>query len=139
MESSFLTLVELLFVFSIFIWAVLQLRPKSPYIFPLMRQVFPQLSADEIVSAQPMINPTGIVFYFDYDPLTDTNDTEFDAVVKKPGSYGTYNLREIESQNIPPPDWVLCLNCDWDGTYIDTVTADDETRCPECRRPGSLI
>ena len=37
----------------------------TKYIFPVLRRVFPNLIANEVVSVQPMTAPVGAVFYFD--------------------------------------------------------------------------
>ncbi len=38
----------------------------TKYIFPVLRRVFPNLIANELVSVQPMSSPVGAVFYFEY-------------------------------------------------------------------------
>jgi hypothetical protein len=38
----------------------------TKFIFPILRRVFPNLIANEIVSVQPMTAPTGSIFYMDY-------------------------------------------------------------------------
>lgn len=38
----------------------------APYIFPMVRRVFPKLIANELVSVQPMSQPDGKVFYLDF-------------------------------------------------------------------------
>lgn len=38
----------------------------TKYIFPILRRVFPNLIANEIVSVQPMTAPVGAVFFLDY-------------------------------------------------------------------------
>ena len=38
----------------------------TKFIFPILRRVFPNLIAHEIVSVQPMTGPVGAVFYMDY-------------------------------------------------------------------------
>lgn len=38
----------------------------TKYIFPLLRRVFPNLIANELVSVQPMTAPVGLVFFLDY-------------------------------------------------------------------------
>jgi len=38
----------------------------TKYIFPVLRRVFPNLIANEVVSVQPMTAPVGAVFYFEY-------------------------------------------------------------------------
>lgn len=43
----------------------------TKYIFPVLRRVFPNLIANELVSVQPMTAPIGAIFYLDY--IYDTN------------------------------------------------------------------
>ncbi len=58
----------------------------TKYIFPILRRVFPNLIANEIVSVQPMNAPVGAVFFLDYvygsskGPVTanDTFPNQFD-------------------------------------------------------------
>ena len=38
----------------------------APYIFPMVRRIFPKLVANELVSIQPMSRPDGKVFYLDF-------------------------------------------------------------------------
>jgi len=38
----------------------------APYIFPMVRRIFPKLIANELVSVQPMSKPDGKVFYLDF-------------------------------------------------------------------------
>lgn len=38
----------------------------APYIFPMVRRIFPKLIANELVSIQPMSRPDGKVFYLDF-------------------------------------------------------------------------
>jgi hypothetical protein len=38
----------------------------TKYIFPVLRRVFPNLIANEVVSVQPMTAPVGAVFFFEY-------------------------------------------------------------------------
>ena len=40
--------------------------PYTKFIFPVLRRVFPNLIANEIVSVQPMTAPVGAVFFLDY-------------------------------------------------------------------------
>lgn len=40
--------------------------PFTKFVFPVLRWVFPNLIANEIVSVQPMTAPVGAVFYLDY-------------------------------------------------------------------------
>lgn len=50
--------------------------PFTKYIFPILRRVFPNLIAHEIVSVQPMTAPNGAVFYLDYIYGTAKGSTE---------------------------------------------------------------
>jgi hypothetical protein len=36
------------------------------FALPLIRRVFPQLTAEQLVSVQPMTSPTALIFYMDY-------------------------------------------------------------------------
>lgn len=47
----------------------------TKFIFPILRRVFPNLIANEIVSVQPMTAPVGAVFYFDYKYGDDKGST----------------------------------------------------------------
>jgi len=40
--------------------------PFTKFVFPVLRRVFPNLIANEIVSVQPMTAPVGAIFYLDY-------------------------------------------------------------------------
>lgn len=40
--------------------------PFTKFIFPILRRVFPNLIANDIVSVQPMTAPVGAVFFFEY-------------------------------------------------------------------------
>lgn len=56
----------------------------TKFIFPILRRVFPNLIANELVSVQPMTGPVGAVFYMDYvysttkGPTTTGNTTPED-------------------------------------------------------------
>ena len=43
----------------------------TTYAFPLIRRVYPNLIAQELVSVQPMIQPTALIFYLDFLYNTD--------------------------------------------------------------------
>lgn len=40
--------------------------PFSSIVFPVVRRVFPQMVAQQLVSVQPMSLPKGLIFYMDY-------------------------------------------------------------------------
>lgn len=50
--------------------------PFNKYIFPVLRRVFPNLIANEIMSVQPMTAPIGAVFYFEYVFSSNKGDVE---------------------------------------------------------------
>jgi hypothetical protein len=52
----------------------------TKFIFPVLRRVFPNLIANEIVSVQPMTAPVGAVFYLDYIYGTTKGQTSQGAV-----------------------------------------------------------
>ena len=55
----------------------------APYIFPMVRRVFPKLIANELVSVQPMSRPDGKVFYLDFyrsaDPGTQSDRVDLSS------------------------------------------------------------
>src|SRR5579871_2544090 len=48
----------------------------TKFIFPVLRRVFPNLIANEIVSVQPMTAPVGAIFYLDYIYGTNKGQTK---------------------------------------------------------------
>ncbi len=48
----------------------------TKFIFPILRRVFPNLIANDIVSVQPMNGPVGAVFYMDYVYATTKGSTQ---------------------------------------------------------------
>ena len=52
----------------------------TKFIFPVLRRVFPNLIANEIVSVQPMTAPIGAVFFFDYKYGSNKGATQAGAV-----------------------------------------------------------
>lgn len=45
---------------------ILQIGNFDKYAFPLVRAIYPNLAANELVSVQPMAGPVSLVFYMDY-------------------------------------------------------------------------
>ena len=83
--------------------------------FPLVRRVFAQLIANEIVSVQPMSLPSGLLFYLDFDYDRNNardysaqgsvygnrgavNDQKYDGIGGQQTTGGFYNLNEGYSQ-----------------------------------------
>lgn len=58
---------------------VASVAAAAPYIFPMVRRIFPKLIANELVSIQPMSKPDGKVFYLDFY-RSATPGTEGDRV-----------------------------------------------------------
>ena len=52
----------------------------TKFIFPVLRRVFPNLIANEIVSVQPMTAPIGAVFFFDYKYGSNKGATQAGAI-----------------------------------------------------------
>jgi hypothetical protein len=52
----------------------------TKFIFPVLRRVFPNLIANEIVSVQPMTAPVGAVFFFDYKYGSNKGATQAGAI-----------------------------------------------------------
>jgi len=52
----------------------------TKFIFPVLRRVFPNLIANEIVSVQPMTAPVGAVFFFDYKYGSSKGATQAGAI-----------------------------------------------------------
>jgi len=71
------------------------------YAFPLVRAIFPELVANSLVSVQPMLGPTSLIFYLDFVYGTNKGsvrrgDTAFSAVARGPNnpSYTSPNVDE---------------------------------------------
>lgn len=45
------------------------------FTMPIVRRVFPEILAKELVSVQPMSGPTGKLFYLDFVTTSKFNDT----------------------------------------------------------------
>lgn len=52
----------------------------TKFIFPVLRRVFPNLIANEIVSVQPMTAPVGAVFFFDYKYGSSKGSTQAGSI-----------------------------------------------------------
>lgn len=79
---------------------VLQVGNFDKFAFPLVRAIYPNLIANEIVSVQPMAGPTSIIFYLDFVFGTNKGRTlagssAFDAVA------GPANTKSYTSDDVP--------------------------------------
>lgn len=61
----------------------------TKFIFPVLRRVFPNLIANDIVSVQPMTAPVGAVFYLDYVYGTSKGGTKGSDQYGSPSQGGT--------------------------------------------------
>jgi len=80
------------------------------YAFPLVRAIFPELVANSIVSVQPMLGPTSLVFYLDFVYASNkgkitAGQKAFDSVALGP-NYANYSSETIENENIGTGDGV---------------------------------
>jgi len=74
------------------------------YAFPLVRAIFPELVAQSIISVQPMLGPTSLVFYLDFIYASTkgkitAGQKAFDSVALGP-NYANYSGETIDSENI---------------------------------------
>jgi len=79
---------------------VLQVGNFDKFAFPLVRAIYPNLIANEIVSVQPMAGPTSIIFYLDFVFGTSKGRTQagssiFDSVA------GPANTKSYSSDDVP--------------------------------------
>lgn len=66
------------------------------FVFPIIRALFPNLAATELVSVQPMTAPVGLVFFFDYLYGTSKGDiTAGDQMFRNPSAaYGSPTISD---------------------------------------------
>jgi hypothetical protein len=72
------------------------------YALPMVRAIFPELIANEIVSVQPMLGPVSLVFYLDFvmgsnKGAVKRGDTAFSSVVRGP-SHVNYSSHQIDEE-----------------------------------------
>lgn len=92
---------------------------SAPYIFPLIRRVYPQLFATEIASVQPLDKPDGKIFFLDFarktvgtnytdangntitDRTRNDNPAQFtSSYAADPGEGGTANFIQLKLSNL---------------------------------------
>lgn len=49
--------------------------PFDSLAFPLLRKVFPQIMAQDLIKVQPMLSPSAMTFYMDYQYGTSSLST----------------------------------------------------------------
>ena len=82
----------------------LQIGNFDKYAFPLVRAIFPNLIANEIVSVQPMSGPVSQIFYLDYifsqtKGQIQAGTSAFDPIAG-PTDTRTYTSDEVEGEEI---------------------------------------
>jgi hypothetical protein len=92
-----------------------QLAYFTKWIFPVLRKVFPNLIANEIVSVQPMSAPVGAVFYFKY--IYGASKGQIQAGQEMIKDFDRYYSSEyIDSEvmvDSADPTQVINYNCKW--------------------------
>jgi hypothetical protein len=81
----------------------------TKFIFPVLRRVFPNLIANEIVSVQPMSAPVGAVFYLDYIYGTSKGATAQGNIFPKDFD------KDYSSEYVPGEQLVLGDNANYGG------------------------
>jgi hypothetical protein len=74
------------------------------YAFPLVRAIFPELAANSLVSVQPMLGPTSLVFYLDFvygsnKGSVRRGDTAFSSVARGPAN-PSYTSDFIDTESV---------------------------------------
>jgi len=74
------------------------------YAFPLVRAIFPELVANSLVSVQPMLGPTSLVFYLDFVFGTDKGrvrrgDTMFSSIARGP-QQPSYTSPQVDEETV---------------------------------------
>jgi hypothetical protein len=94
----------------------------TKFIFPILRRVFPNLIANEIVSVQPMTAPVGAVFYLDYVYGSSKGPTGYAAGVNGAATAASAGLNAGNVASFPDG-----FDKDYSGEYINgepLVTGD---------------
>jgi hypothetical protein len=75
----------------------------TKYVFPVLRRVYPNLIAQEIVSVQPMTAPFGAVFYFEYKYARSKGQVQSGQnLIKDFDKY--YSSEFIDREHLASPD-----------------------------------
>lgn len=75
----------------------------NKYAFPLVRAIFPELVANSLVSVQPMLGPTSLVFYLDFVYATNKGqvkrgDTAFSSIARG-NSNPSYTSPQVDEES----------------------------------------
>jgi hypothetical protein len=107
----------------------------AKYVFPILRRVFPNLIANEIMSVQPMSSPVGAVFFYDYvysnakggvasgDKMIDTFSSMYSAEYVAEEAVGSGNGTKVTFTGTLAWTPVRPLDADygWSVTITDGV------------------
>lgn len=72
----------------------------TTFAFPLVRRIFPRLIANDLVSVQPMSQPTGKIFYFDIN-YNQTGSPPVQNRVDDPTKFSTTYAQAAEGAQVP--------------------------------------
>lgn len=107
----------------------------TKFIFPVLRRVFPNLIANEIVSVQPMTAPIGAVFFLDYVYGSTKGGTTEGAVFPRDFDRD-YSSEYVNGEPLVTGDGV---NFGGVGTPLDAVMAWTPVRPLDAQRGFSVI
>ena len=102
----------------------------TKYIFPVLRRVFPNLIANEIVSVQPMTAPVGAVFYFEYKHGKAKGATQAGSNLIQ-NFDRDYTSEKVTDETLAIPDGVLyggagaALSCVLQYSPVRPLSASD--------------
>lgn len=107
----------------------------TKFIFPILRRVFPNLIANEIVSVQPMTAPVGAVFFLDYVYGTSKGGTTAGAVFPRDFDRN-YSSEYVSGEILITGDGT---NFGGGGTAVSAILAFNPVRPLDSTRGYSVI
>lgn len=107
----------------------------TKFIFPILRRVFPNLIANELVSVQPMTAPVGAVFYLDYVYGTTKGATTAGAVFPRDFDKD-YTSENINGEPLATGD---AVNYGGAGAVLSVVLGFNPVRPLDTARGYSVI
>lgn len=107
----------------------------TKFIFPVLRRVFPNLIANEIVSVQPMTAPIGAVFFFDYIYGSNKGATQAGNVFPRDFDRD-YSSEFVNGEQLTTGDGVKWGGA---GTALDAVCAWTPVRPLDASRGFSVV
>jgi hypothetical protein len=108
----------------------------TKFIFPVLRRVFPNLIANEIVSVQPMTAPIGAVFFLDYVYGSTKGGTTTGDVFPSSSFDRDYSGEYVNGEALVTGDGV---NYGGVGTGLDAVLAWTPVRPLDTTRSFSVV